>query len=580
MKPNQKISRVSNKLLGIIRPYRSFLLACVSLNIILVLGNLYRTRCVEMLIDNIGKDEDMIWKLVVQIVIVVIISMFVIYFIQFSSAKFGLGVSNTIKLNLFRKLSRSSLLEIQELRSGEIISKMNNEMDVVQKFLKEDIVNLMFQPLMFVLSAAYMIYLNHILFILCYVFLPLIVIIINQLNKKSVKYAENYYTSLGEANGLIKEVIDNVTTVKVNNLSSDMMNKCRKSFNGVVDNVLKSEKLDSCQLPLYFLLNELPKIICLLFGGFSVINKNMTLGEWIAFRQLIVLMEDPMNQISEAFKNIRRFKVSLKRIDEICDISDDTVYLEEKSDKTELKKTGGHIEFKNVDFSFGDKEVIRNLSMEIKEGEKVAIVGSSGEGKTTLLNLLTKTYEINGGDVLINGKSYKSMSDEDVHSYITYVLQDSFLYPLSIADNIKIANIECSEEEIKECVRWAQCAEFVKEQKDGLDTIISESGKNYSGGQRQRLSIARAFARKTPILLLDEPTSSLDELTEKLVMKGLFSVHKSKTIVVVTHKFSFMDMMDRIIVLEDGRVAEMGTHNYLLKKNGVYKKLYTENCIE
>jgi len=300
----------------------------------------------------------------------------------------------------------------------------------------------------------------------------------------------------------------------------------------------------------------------------------MSLGELIAYSQLILFVADPINTLSNLFGNIRKFFVAYRRVDQLLDLPIENY--EPNRGKREANQAA-NLEFRNVSFSYDDsKDVLKNISFDIPMGEKVAIVGLSGEGKTTLLNLISGLYTAKEGEILVNNKPYSQLDIAKIRSNISYVSQDTYLFPISVRDNIALGAEDTKEEDVQHVAQIAKCHDFIMKMPDQYDTVVSEKGKSLSGGQRQRLAIARAMIKNVPIILMDEPTSALDLQTEADVMEDIFDIADNKTVIISTHRYTTIKKVDKIIVLAEGRIAESGTHDQLMDLNGVYSKLYNK----
>jgi len=566
--------KVFNILYGFIRPYRIWLLLCSVSNLMLILFNILRTFHTQQLVGNAmeGKTASLIHSLII-LAGLTLVSLVVVYMSSYSSGRFGLFTTRDIKYSLFKRLSYSRISEIDKLKVGDILSRNNAEMGNIHGFLQDKIPKLVYQPLMFIAASAFMLVINWKLYLICYCLTPVSIFLINKCSKKSAKYSNDYYKYLANANSIVKECIDGVTTIKTYNLSNHIISRCKKAFGNVLKSVLKSEKYDSISLPFYFMIYESPKIFCLLFGGLAVINGSMNIGGLVAYIQLILFISAPIMTLSSLAASIRSFIVAFKRISELLEIQPEKQITQNTT--VENEKTAC-LEFKNVTFKYGESDTgLDGISFKISMGKNIAIVGASGEGKSTIMNLICGLYEANG-DILLNNKTYKELNTDYIRSKISYVSQGAYLFPVSIYENIAFGYSEATMEQVILAAQTAKCHEFIMDLPDKYYTIVGEKGYTLSGGQRQRITIARAVLKDAPLILMDEPTSALDMQTEADIMNDVLNIAKNKTLIISAHRFSTIKQVDMILVLSGGKIVEQGTHDELIAINGVYKGLYSK----
>lgn len=307
--------------------------------------------------------------------------------------------------------------------------------------------------------------------------------------------------------------------------------------------------------------------------GMGMVNtSSMTLGEFVAFYTYVGMFVAPISNMSVHAIGISRGMSGAKRINNLLNVIPD---IKEPDKPMKLEKMKGHIVFKNVSFKYKDVPVIKDFSLDIKPGQKVALVGPSGSGKSTITNLLLRFYDIQDGDLAIDGVSIKKYSSASYRDHIGVVLQEPFLFSGSIRDNIAYAKNGATKSEVERAAAMANVDEFVSELEEGYDTIIGENGTSLSGGQKQRLAIARAILKNPSVLILDEATSALDTVSEFLVQAALDNLMNNKTTIIIAHRLSTIKNADVIVVMEDGKIVQTGAHDELMKKPGIYQDLYT-----
>lgn len=310
------------------------------------------------------------------------------------------------------------------------------------------------------------------------------------------------------------------------------------------------------------------------YGSYLIVNGTITSGNFVSFITALIMLYNPIKNIGKSVNAVQVSFLAIERISEILEVQPE---IQNKEKAQELKEVKKEIKFKDVYFEYEkDVPVLKNINLNIKAGTTVALVGNSGGGKSTIVNLLPRFYDIKSGEISIDGKNIQDLTLESLREQIAVVFQDNFLFGGTIRDNLLVGNPNATEEELHKAIKMACLDEFVAEQEKGLDTDIGERGTLLSGGQRQRLSIARAFVKNAPIVVLDEATSALDNKSEAVVQKAIENLMKERTVFVIAHRLSTIQNADMIVVINDGQVVEKGTHQELLEKeNGAYKALYT-----
>ncbi|HBA93736.1 MAG TPA: hypothetical protein DCZ02_03890 [Ruminococcaceae bacterium] len=508
--------------------------------------------------------------------------------------KIAYRTTNTIRKDLFNHMQTLPLRYFDSQTHGEIMSRFTNDVDNIQLMLEQTIVQLISSVFSFVGIIAMMIVLEWRLFAVASVFL--IIMLVNSINiaKHTRKYFKAQQTALGEMNGNIEETIEGMKVVKVFNhekQASEDFEKLNSKFRQVATNAnFYSGIMGPCSTGI----NNASYACVTLVGGFLVLTKGMSIGTFFTFLSYSKQFTQPINQIMNQMNNIFSALAGAERVFTIMDmeseVDEGTVSLEEVNtgsskewywiDGDKRIPVKGEVVFNNVTFSYvEDKVVLKNINLYAKQAQKIAFVGSTGAGKTTITNLINRFYDIQDGKIRYDGININKIKKPDLRHSLGMVLQDTHLFTGTVMDNIRYGRLDATDAECIEAAKLANAHGFIKRLPDGYQTQLSGDGANLSQGQRQLLAIARAAAANPPVLILDEATSSIDTRTETLVQKGMDALMKGRTSFVIAHRLSTVRNADCIMVMEQGRIIERGTHDELIEQKGKYYQLYTGNAI-
>ncbi len=508
--------------------------------------------------------------------------LFILYFISalftYGEAILMVNVSN----NFARKLRTKTSEKINKLPLkyfdnhvfGDVLSRVTNDIDTIASTLNDSLSTLVSAITLFLGATFMMFYTNWIMAVTAIVsslfgFAFMFIIL-----GKSQKYFMRRQTELGNLNGHIEEVYSGLNVVKAYNGQNDVIKKFDEYNNKVYDANLKSQFLSGLMHPMMGFMGNLGYVSVCIVGAILTMNGYITFGVIVAFITYVRLFSSPLTQIAQAMSSLQSTAAASERVFEIFDE-------EELADESQIKNrlklndVKGKIEFKNINFTYAgnEKPTIKNFSAVANPGEKVAIVGPTGAGKTTLVNLLMKFYDIDNGDILIDGESIHDLTRENIHDLFTMVLQDTWLFEGSIKENIIYNRKNISDSKVKEVCKIVGIDHFIKTLPDGYDSILSDND-SVSAGQRQLLTIARGMIKNAPFLILDEATSNVDTRTEELVQKAMDELTKGKTSFIIAHRLSTIKNANLILVMDQGNIIEQGTHEELLTKDGFYAKLY------
>jgi len=515
------------------------------------------------------------------------------------------GTVNAIRRDLFDALQDQPISFFDTHTHGELMSRFTNDVETVRNFLSQTIVQTIQSLFTVVATFIAMLILSRWLTLWIIIFVVFMILIIKKLGGKSSTYFRKQQKDLGIANGYIEETIEGQKVIKVFNHESDSI----KRFNELNGNLRRSatsaNTFASILMPIMGNLSYINYAILCVFGGFLVITGNISVGTISSFLLYSKQFTQPITNLSQQFNNILSALAGAERIFDIIDaekeedngyvmlvnaVKDENGEIRESEKRTNLwawkhthgdktvtyKLLEGKVEFENVVFSYdGKKTVLDDISLYAKPGQKIAFVGSTGAGKTTITNLINRFYEISQGKIRYDGINIQKIKKADLRRSLGMVLQDTHLFTGTVMDNIRYGKLDATDEEVIKAAKIANAHSFITRLPHGYNTLLTGDGANLSQGQRQLLSIARAAVADPPVLILDEATSSIDTRTERLIEKGMDSLMEGRTVFVIAHRLSTVRNSNAIMVLEHGKIIERGDHDDLLKQKGKYYQLYT-----
>ena len=505
-----------------------------------------------------------------------------LYFIS-SLFTFIQSISMTEVANRFAKKLRNSISEkinrlpltfFDKNSVGDILSRVTNDIDTIAQSMNQSLASLFSSIVQFLGTIIMMFYTNWQMAVTAIVSSTFGFIFMFLIIGKSQKYFSMRQKSLGKLNGHIEEVYSGLNIVKSYNAKNYVLDKFDKANYGVYKANQMSQFLSGLMMPLMIFIGNLGYVAICIVGAVLTIKGKITFGVIVAFMSYVRLFTSPLSQIGQAMTSIQSTAASSERVFEFLDEKE----MEDEKEKTEYldpRKSLGNIEFKNVEFTYdgNKKPTITNFSADIKKGQKVAIVGPTGAGKTTMVNLLMKFYKINKGDIIIDGKSINDLKRENIHDLFTMVLQDTWLFKGTIRENILFNRKDISEKRLKDVIKSVSLDHFIKTLPKGLDSKIDDDD-SVSQGQRQLLTIARAMIDDKPFLILDEATSNVDTRSEELVQEAMDKLAQGRTSFIIAHRLSTIKNADLILVMDEGNIIEQGNHEQLMEKNGFYADLY------
>lgn len=524
-------------------------------------------------IINPKMDMDKIKKITILLVILYILSSIFSYIEGLSMIKVANRYAKKLRTSISKKINKLPLKYFDNNLSGDILSRVTNDVDTIAQSLNNSLSTLVSSLTLFIGSIIMMFVTNYIMAITAIVSSLIGFILMFIILSKSQKYFTERQEQLGKLNGYIEEIYNGLNVIKTCNAKEETTKEFDKLNERLYTCNQKSQFLSGLMGPIMSFIGNLSYVAVCVVGALLVSKNIITFGVIVAFILYVRLFNNPLSQIAQAMTSLQTTAASSERVFGL--LEEEEMSREDKiTKKLDKHKVKGNIEFKNVNFGYDEnKIIINNFTAKVKAGEKVAIVGPTGAGKTTMVNLLMKFYDITDGDIIIDGTSIKELKRENVHSLFTMVLQDTWLFNGTIKENIKYNHKNISDKKVEEICKVVGVDHFIKTLPNAYNSSISDND-SVSSGQRQLLTIARGMINDSPFLILDEATSNVDTRTEEQVQKAMDKLMENKTSFIIAHRLSTIKNADLILVMKDGNIIEQGNHNTLMKKNGFYANLY------
>ena len=561
-----------------------------------IIATLNATAYLQPIIDNF---LDMELSLTVQerlsglfsgvctLLLIYLVSVFAQYFQSRIMIKVSQSTIRDLREDLFNHLQTLSVRYYDTHTNGEIMSRFTNDVDTLNDALNNSLTSLFSSAITLIGIIIMMLSKNAFLTLVTLLIAPVLMFTSRTIMKKGSKYFKMQQKHLGEVNGYIEETITGQKVVKVFCYENNAKEEFKILNDKLRNSAISAQSYAGSMMPIMSNLNNINYSLIAMIGGLFAVAGYLSIGAFVVFLQLARQFGKPINEASSQFNSIITAVAGTERICDVFDEAeeitdcDDAYSLSKEDDKffwvsqNDKKEVKGNVSFIDVNFSYVlEKQVLKNVSLEAKSGQKIAFVGSTGAGKTTVTNLITRFYDITEGKILIDGIDIKKIKKDELRKAIAIVLQDTHLFTGTVRENIRYGRLDATDEEVYNAARLASAHSFITKLPNGYDTVIEGDGAYLSQGQRQLLNIARAAISNAPILIFDEATSSVDTMTESLIDKGLLKLMKGKTTFVIAHRLSTVRNSDVIMVMEKGEIIEKGTHEELIKLNGRYKMLY------
>ena len=581
----KKFKETLKEMARYLKPYFPLILIAVVASVIATILQIIGPDKLKLITDEITKglpkivkgkpvvtaiDMDSVKSITLMLLIFYLSSLVLNLLQRFIMADVTQKISKSFREEIAKKINRLPFSYFDNTTFGDILSRVTNDVDTISQSLNQSVGALLTSIVMLIGTVVMMIYNSGILTITTILSSLVGFVFITIIMKKSQKYFKEQQQNLGDINGQIEEVYTGHNVIKAYNAGARAVDEFEQTNTKLYTSAWKSQFLSGLMMPIMQFAGNFSYVMVCIVGGALAINGKISFGVIVAFMIYVRLFTNPLSDIAQSFNTLQRAAAAGERVFEFLNEDE----LEEENVTEKLEKAKGEVEFKDVRFGYDpEKIIIKDFSVKVNPGEKIAIVGPTGAGKTTIVNLLMRFYEINDGQILVDGIDTKNLSRENLRDQFCMVLQDSWVFEASVRENITFGEKDITDEELIDVCKRVNLDHFIRTLPNGYDTILNDK-QSLSQGQLQLLTIARAMVSHAPMLILDEATSSVDTRTEIIVQDAMDELAKGRTSFVIAHRLSTIKNADLILVMKDGDIVEKGKHDELLKRDGFYAQLY------
>lgn len=562
------------RLLQYMRPYLKELILAVICIVIAAGCNLYLPWIIKDMIDKVLTNKDMMMLNMICIGIVVVFLVRGVFFFgqSYLVSYIGQKVIIDVREVMFRKFQRMPMAYFDRHQTGETMSFITNDVAAIQSALVDQLIEMVTEGSILIGSIVMMLYLDWKLTLLTLVVIPVVGQAMKIFGRKIKRNGTVIQERMADITSLLQESISSIRVVKSFVREKYEIERFSKQNQLNFQAAMKNVQLNSMLTPTVEFLAAISVTFIVWFGGYEVLNDEMTAGALVAFLTYAVNLANPVKRLSRVYGNLQRAMAAVDRVFAVIDLKET---ITDRPDAKALPETKGEVSISNVTFEYKKGvPALSDISLEVKPGQMIAFVGPSGAGKSTIANLIPRFYEVTSGKIAIDGHDIRDVTLASLREQIGIVPQETMLFSTTVRENIRYGRLDATDEEVEAAAKAANADSFIKELPQGYDTPIGERGLNLSGGQRQRMAIARAILKNPRILILDEATSALDTESEKIVQAALDKLMIGRTSFVIAHRLSTIFNADQIYVIDNGHVKEHGTHEELLRHNGLYSHLY------
>lgn len=525
-----------------------------------------------------GIDFDKINQIILVLVALYIVSLFFSFIQGFIMSNVSAKISYNLRKDLIEKINHLPMKFFDTKTHGEVLSRITNDVDMLTQSLNQSITSIITSIATLIGIFIMMVSINIPMAIVVLLIVPFCMIVLGTVMKKSQIHFLNQQKFLGDMNGHVEEIYGGHDIVKAFNGEEKASVHFNEINHDLYDSAWKSQFLSTMMHPIMQFIGNLSYVVVSILGGYMVIKDKIAVGDILSFTQYARTFMQQISQLSQIMNMVQQALAASERVFEFLDEKEE---VETATKPLPVDKIKGNIEFKHVQFGYNEgRIIIKDFSAKVKQGAKVAIVGPTGAGKSTMIKLLMRFFDVNSGAILVDGHDVRDFKRQDLRSIFGMVLQDTWLFSGTVADNIRYGKLDATLDEVREACKTASVDHFIRTLPDGYDMIINEEADNISGGQKQLLTIARVILADPKVLILDEATSSVDTRTELLIQDAMDKLMEGRTSFIIAHRLSTIKNADLIIVMNEGDIVETGNHEELLAKDGFYAKLYNSQFEE